>query len=248
MERARERAFDRRRRSRETPLSQKWFKSRQRTITPAQKKALRELWGDYGVTMAHGDVIEVQGLFPEAAKAKRTVLDIGFGAGDSLVGMAKADRDALFLGVELHRSSIGTTLQQLREEQLTNVKVFRHDAAKLLGDHMQGRCLDEVCILFPDPWLNPRDEDRRVLRRGTAELLAQRVRPGGLLRIATDVEAYAQHVQGVLSGMEGVWRLAIKDEHAPCQGPEWRPITRYERRAAELGHRVWELEYRRTGD
>lgn len=86
------------------------------------------------------------------AGRRRTVLDIGFGSGDSIIGMACADPEALFIGVELHKASIASTLQQIHAQNLNNVKVLRCDAARLLGKHLQAACLDEVCILFPDPW------------------------------------------------------------------------------------------------
>lgn len=59
-----EKALERRQRSRETPLSQKWFKQRQKTITPSQKRVLRELWGLYGLTLEHEQQLDVGEMFP----------------------------------------------------------------------------------------------------------------------------------------------------------------------------------------
>lgn len=55
-----------------------------------------------------------------------------------------------------------------------------------------------------------RDEQRRILRESTCAMLAQRVREGGFLRIATDVEDYAAHAENVVLGFTESWKLASK--------------------------------------
>jgi hypothetical protein len=119
------RAIERRNRSRETPLSQKWFKLKQKSITPAQKRILNELWPAYGLEVRYGDTLDLDKVFGRAADGgsgarkggkRRRVLDIGFGTGDSIAGMAAWDIDGDFLGVELHRASIAAALEKFRSQ------------------------------------------------------------------------------------------------------------------------------------
>lgn len=102
-QRAVEKVLERRRRARETPLSQKWFKQKQKTITPAQKRSLQNLWQTYGVDLRYGDLFDPDERFGRTGQGRRRVLDIGFGMGDSIAGMAENDREGDFVGVELHR-------------------------------------------------------------------------------------------------------------------------------------------------
>jgi hypothetical protein len=119
------RAIERRNRSRETPLSQKWFKLKQKSITPAQKRIINELWPAYGLEVRYGDTLDLDKVFGRAADGgngawrgggRRRVLDIGFGTGDSIAGMAALDSDGDFLGVELHRASIAAALEKFRNQ------------------------------------------------------------------------------------------------------------------------------------
>lgn len=69
------------------------------------------------------------------------------------------------------------------------------------------------------------------------------MRQGGLLRIATDVADYAEHVRTVMAASSG-WKLNNLIEHLPCvNGPSYRPVTRYERKAIHLSNRIWDFEY-----
>ena len=74
-------------------------------------------------------------------------------------------------------------------------------------------------------------------------MLSDRMRPGGLLHIATDVQDYADHVRTVMDSSPG-WKLNTVVEHLPCvDGPSYRPVTRYEKKAIELSNKIWDFEY-----
>ena len=69
------------------------------------------------------------------------------------------------------------------------------------------------------------------------------MKSGGLLRIATDVPDYADHVLEVMDAASG-WKLSKLMIHLPCiDGPSYRPVTRYERKAIELSNKIWDFEY-----
>ena len=101
--------------------------------------------------------------------AKKVVLDIGFGTGDSIVHMAEDvrtnGRDVFFFGCEIHRAGVAQCISEVARRDLRNVKLIRADATLLLGSHVPSGFLDEVHIYFPDPWPNAfRDGERRVVR------------------------------------------------------------------------------------
>lgn len=77
-----------------------------------------------------------------------------------------------------------------------------------------------------------------------AELVASRLRPGGLWHLATDWENYAEHMREVLEASPAFENVNGPGAFAPVR-PAWRPETKFERRGLRLGHGVWDLLYRR---
>jgi tRNA G46 methylase TrmB len=67
-----------------------------------------------------------------------------------------------------------------------------------------------------------------------------------LTRFFADVEEYAEHVRCVMGAVPETWiRCSEVVYRAGEEGGVWqRPRTRYERRAAEMGHNIYEFEYR----
>lgn len=213
------------------------FVRRQGQCTKRQKMALREFWPRYGVDMPWNRTVSDVGSLYEGPR-RPTVLDIGFGHGDSLIGMASASPETNYLGCEVHRPGIGSALRRATEAELENVKICRIDAFTFLRDHLAGGAhFDSVCVFFPDPWFKDKDEHRRLVRPAMLDLLATHLRPRGTLHIATDVDGYAHHVARVLAA-DPRWRRVDVDGR-----PEWRPETQYERRGLDRGHAITDLTF-----
>ena len=54
--------------------------------------------------------------------------------------------------------------------------------------------LTGVRVFFPDPWPKARHHKRRLLQPATIALIADRLRPGGVLHAATDHAGYADQI------------------------------------------------------
>ena len=151
------------------PRSQKWFKAKQQHVSPNQKRMYNDHWPTYGINLKYGNKLIPFEAFPNLTVSATTpvVLDIGFGTGDSIVGMAQQNKDRIYLGCEIHRAGISIVLGNISSLAIENVKIIRADVTMLLEKYLTERCLDEVCIFFPDPWPNAeRDGERRVVRKG----------------------------------------------------------------------------------
>lgn len=151
------------------PRSQKWFKAKQQHVSPNQKRVFNEYWPIYGINLKYGTKVVPHALFPNISASFTTpvVLDIGFGTGDSIVGMSQQNKNKIYLGCEIHRAGISIALGNITTLGIENVKLIRADVTMLLESYLTDRCLDEVCIFFPDPWVNfERDGGRRVVRKG----------------------------------------------------------------------------------
>jgi tRNA (guanine-N7-)-methyltransferase len=208
-------------------------------ITEAQQRALAVLWPKYGVEF-DPQPLDLDALFGRHAPC---VVEIGFGNGENLEALAQAHPERDYLGIEVHRSGVGRLLNAIDGLGLTNVKVVCHDAVEVLQHQLPLQSLDELLILFPDPWHKKRHHKRRLIQPPFVELAASRLRTGGLLRLATDWEAYAAQMLEVLSACPSLENMSSTGGY--IERPAERVVTRFERRGERLGHGVWDLAFRR---
>jgi tRNA (guanine-N7-)-methyltransferase len=208
-------------------------------LTAGQARALEDLWPRYGVEFSPAP-LDLDRVFGRAAP--RT-LEIGFGNGEHLVALAAAHPERDYFGIEVHRPGVGHLLMLAAQAGLTNVRASQHDAVEVLREQIAPGALDEVLVLFPDPWHKKRHHKRRLIQPPFVELIASRLRVGGSLRLATDWEEYAVQMLEVLRDSASFANLAPSGEWMPR--PDERAPTRFERRGARLGHGVWDLAFRR---
>ena len=223
----------------EHPRAVRSFVTRAGRITPAQQRALVELWPKYGLEFSP-QPLQLRALY---ARSARCTIEIGFGNGDNLLRLAGAHPERDFLGIEVHRAGIGRLLLALEAQQLRNVRIVCHDAVEVLEAQVPPLSVQEILILFPDPWPKKRHHKRRLLQPAFAALAASRLAAGGQLRLATDWEPYAQHMLETLNAAATLENLAADGGFVPR--PSEREPTRFERRGERLGHEVWDLAYRK---
>jgi tRNA (guanine-N7-)-methyltransferase len=215
------------------------FVMRAGRMTSGQARALEDLWPRYGVEFSPTP-LALDALF--GRQAPRT-LEIGFGNGEHLAALAAAHPERDYFGVEVHRPGVGHLFMLAATNNLTNLRASAHDAVEVLRDQIAQRALDEVLVLFPDPWHKKRHHKRRLIQPPFVELIATRLATGGVLRLATDWEAYALQMLDVVSASPQFTNLSPTGDWMPR--PEERAPTRFEKRGARLGHGVWDLAFRR---
>jgi tRNA (guanine-N7-)-methyltransferase len=202
---------------------------RQGRTTPAQKRALEALYPKYGISFSGVQI----------SSARKLVLEIGSGMGETTLEIAKAHPEADFIAVEVHGPGVGSLLNAIEREQLSNLRVIRHDALDVL-EHMVGDgTLAAIHLFFPDPWPKKRHHKRRMVQPEFAALAARKLAPGGILHAATDWPDYADYMQEVFS-KEPLLEPA-------ASGFAARPVTKFESRGQRLGHPIRELLFRRAG-
>ncbi|MDE2271295.1 MAG: tRNA (guanosine(46)-N7)-methyltransferase TrmB [Xanthomonadaceae bacterium] len=216
------------------------FVLREGRITPAQQRAFAQHWRCFGIDFADSPV-DLDALFGRTAPR---VLEIGFGNGEALAWAGQNDPGRDYLGIEVHRPGVGRLMNALAAHDVGNVRIWNHDAVEVLQHALAPGTLDEVRIWFPDPWPKKRHHKRRLVQPAFVDLLTTRVKPDGLLHLATDWPEYAVHMQEVLAGQPG-WRLR-EGASGESGRPAWRIETRFERRGIDLGHPVTDLLYDRV--
>lgn len=209
-------------------------------MTFAQERAWRELWPVHGVENADTP-LDFDALFGRHAPV---TLEIGFGNGESLVALASSHRDCNYLGLEVHPPGVGHLLLRCETEQLQNVRVICDDAVQVLQRRVPDASLDQVLLYFPDPWPKKRHHKRRIVQPAWVELVARKLRPGGVLRMATDWQPYAEHMLATANACAALRNVAATG--AFVDRPDSRPVTRFEQRGQRLGHGVWDLAFSRV--
>ena len=208
-------------------------------MTPSQKAAFERHWAQYGLDLAAGPIHSAEVFGREAP----TVLEIGFGMGDSLIDMCVASPDTDFIGIEVHPPGVGRAMNKAADNALTNFRVYHADAKDVLDECISDGQLSRVQLYFPDPWHKKKHNKRRIVQPAFVQLLSEKLRDGGELHFATDWQPYAEHMSEVLSQQVDLENTAV--DGGFVERPNWRPETKFERRGARLGHGVWDLLYRK---
>jgi tRNA (guanine-N7-)-methyltransferase len=202
---------------------------RQGRTTPAQARALETLFPKHGIAFSRETI--------GSARAAPLILEIGSGMGETTVAIAKAHPEVDFIAVEVHAPGVGSLLNAIEKEKLSNLRVIRHDALEVLEHMIADGTLAAIHLFFPDPWPKKRHHKRRLVQPAFAALAAKKLAPGGVLHAATDWPDYADQ-------MEAVFRNERLLEPARA-GFTARPVTKFESRGRRLGHPVRDLAFRR---
>ena len=216
------------------------FVRRTGRMTPAQVRARKELWPQFGLDYTE-EPLDLDSVFDRSA---RKILEIGFGNGESLVHAAAEQPEGDFLGIEVHEAGVGHCLIRARDAALSNLRVIAHDAIEVLQRQIEDSSLARVNLYFPDPWPKKRHHKRRIVQHGFLQLVARKLTAGGTLHIATDWQNYAQHIDETTAESE-LFRLDERREHAGDR-PLQRCGTRFETRGLKKGHRIWDWRFIRN--
>ena len=180
-------------------------------------------------------------LFPQGVL--KVWLEIGFGGGEHLAWQASARPATGFIGCEAYVNGIAKLLGAVEELRLDNVRIHDGDAREVvaaLGDGSIGR----IFLLFPDPWPKRRHHKRRIVNTTMLGELHRLLKPGGLLRFASDSRHYvAWTLIRVLAHGGFAWTAEAPRDWRE-RPPDW-PQTRYEAKARKDGREPVFLTFQR---
>jgi tRNA (guanine-N7-)-methyltransferase len=215
------------------------FVKREGRLTTGQEKAIEQNWPTMGLKQTDG----LQNFIDVFGRQAPLVLEIGFGMGKSLVEMALNEPDKDFVGIEVHRPGVGACLGEAAEHNVSNLRVYEHDAVEVFADCIADNILARVQLFFPDPWHKTRHHKRRIVQIEFVQKLRSKLAIGGVFHMATDWENYAEHMLVVMSEAEGFKNQSVTNDYV--SRPEQRPLTKFEQRGHKLGHGVWDLMFER---
>lgn len=171
-----------------------------------------------------------------------TWLEIGFGAGEHLAGIAQRLPHHTFIGCEPFLSGVTTLLKTINAQNIHNIRLVVDDARNLTQS-IPDRALEGAYVLFSDPWPKKRHHKRRLLQTDFLAELIRIIKVGGSLTIATDHAGYQEWLLERLPQFQDCLKLC----HDPLdQRPEGWIVTRYEEKALREGRTpfYWVFETR----
>lgn len=213
-----------------TPRRQLYGRAKGKALRPAQSQRLAEILPRIQIDLERLKSGPAT-LFP--APPKRVVLEIGFGGGEHLAAMAKAEPETGFLGVEPFLNGVAKLLAEVEAHGIENLRLLRGDGREVLS-RLPDASLDAVYLLYPDPWPKRRQRKRRIVDPTFVAELARVIRPGGEFRFASDIDDYVGWTLArVLPNRDFEWLARVaNDWRLPWAG--WHR-TRYEAKAIREG-------------
>jgi len=209
-----------------------------RPLRVRKAQLIDELLPRLKISLPSGARLAPQVLF-KAPLSASTVLEIGFGGGEHLAAQAKLYPDVCFIGCEPFLNGVASLLDHLDRDGIENVRIFDNDA-RLILDALIDASLDKCFVLFADPWPKKRHIERRFIGPENLNRLARALKPGGLLRLASDHAKLVEWMRECLKDHDAftpIYESAVPPEN-------WVP-TRYQEKALLAGRQPIFMDYRR---
>ena len=174
-------------------------------------------------------------------KVKEFHLEVGFGDGQHLAGQARNNPDIGYIGAEVFQNGVVHLLELMAENNLQNIRIFDEDM-RLLFPKIPNNFFSRIYVLFPDPWPKKRHAYRRFINPENLDELSRILKPGGLLRIATDHKIYKSWALRRMNERED-FRWTAKTSNDWRNEPEGWVRTKYQEKALREGRKPVFLDY-----
>lgn len=217
-------------------------------MTPSQERAWEESRSDFLLEIAHGpaatsvaagetgDPAEIFG------READLIVEVGSGQGHQILSAAAARPETNFLAVEVFRAGLARTVIRAADAGLTNLRLAEVNAPELLEHYLPEGSVAEIWVFFPDPWKKAKHHKRRLISADFARIAHRALKPGGVLRLGTDWQNYADHMREVMDEAPGFERAFEGDWAERYEG---RVLTAFENKGIEKGRDIRDLTYRK---
>ncbi len=203
-------------------------------MTRAQSLAMSQSWDKYSVEI--NKELDLNQIFVDKDEV---ILEIGSGMGEATAAIAQANPQTGYVAVEMHTPGLAALLILINQLELKNVRLIREDATYLLANFIPDNSLDGIHLLFPDPWPKNRQHKRRIVQGEFVELIANKLKQGGFIHLATDWQPYADWIKARFAA-------STRFKGGVVERPTWRVLSKFEGQGLKKGHTVTDFRYERV--
>ena len=166
-------------------------------------------------------------------------VEVGSGKGAFVSGMAKANPEINYIGIDIQKSVLSYALDKVLATAVPNIKLLWVDGSDLTDYFEEGE-IDRLYLNFSDPWPKKRHEKRRLTYQSFLATYQQILPEKGEIHFKTDNRGLFEYSLVSFSqyGMKlkGVWL----DLHA--SDFEDNVLTEYEQKFANKGQVIYRVE------
>ena len=166
-------------------------------------------------------------------------VEVGSGKGAFVSGMAKANPDINYIGIDIQKSVLSYALDKVLATDVPNIKLLWVDGSDLTDYFEEGE-IDRLFLNFSDPWPKKRHEKRRLTYQSFLATYQKILPENGEIHFKTDNRGLFEYSLVSFSqyGMKlkGVWL----DLHA--SDFEDNVLTEYEQKFANKGQVIYRVE------
>ena len=174
---------------------------------------------------------------------KDIILEIGSGNGENIIKLSNLYKDKIIIACEVYIDGNSSLVKKLENKKIKNVKIFDKSCFYLFKK-IKKFSIDQIWILFPDPWPKKRHYKRRLISKLLLKEIFKVLKKDGLFYISTDSESYLDSIlKEFLFNYNFLWmNKTLKD----CQKRSKILIeSKYEKKAKIKGNKNFFLKFKK---
>lgn len=159
-------------------------------------------------------------------------IEIGAGKGKHAMMFAKTHPDEYLIAIERTRNKFEAFSKLIFEHRLDNLEAVHADAIPWLVHAIAPNSVNSTYILYPNP--EQHNPNQQWLNMPFFEFLLSRLKVGGEIILATNIEGYSNHAEHQANN---IWRLpTVRQEVSPDS-----QRTHFEIKYLARGETCWQL-------
>lgn len=168
-------------------------------------------------------------------------IEAGSGKGRFITGLALANPDINYIGIELFDSVIVMALQTVLEQEggIPNLRLLRVNAQEM-ESFFEKNEVDRMYLNFSDPWPKTRHAKRRLTHESFLRLYETVLPKNGEIHFKTDNRGLFEYSLTSISEYGMLLKDVSLDLHA--NEPEWNIMTEYEEKFMKKGQPIYRME------
>ena len=168
-------------------------------------------------------------------------IEIGTGKGQFVLGMAKANPEINYIGIEMQVSVLSLALERVLAEEQPNLQLL-HVNGEALTHYFAENEVAQIYLNFSDPWPKKRHEKRRLTSKQFLAVDEKILKSNGEIHFKTDNQGLFEYSLSSFSQYGMVLNQVWLDLHKSSY--EGNIMTEYEEKFANKGQRIYRVEAR----